>query len=251
MILIDKQSYCELPRAERVVEFDDDDYRENPKVTSCSPSLITPEDWEDFDENSLILDSDGEVLQIAEEFPIVIYQCENSDVILPAPKLNNFIESITVSVCNLGMKYWFEKGKIETCAFGDEVIAYYTDTFGRYIIIDQYDIHRFLLKKPKMTISKDGLLIFYTQREVLVTLDCDHYAWVGIDTETKPIDSIEVIDGKNIVRLKPSYKPGKKKGTMRALTKQYKLEFKVSFYKHGMIETKVSQLKDFAETIEI
>ena len=251
MILVDEQSYLKLPKAERITEFDDDDYRENLDVTMIHPDLIIAEDWEKFDENSLILGSDGEVMQFAEEFPIVCYQCANDNVILPVPKLNNFIESIYVSVCDLGMKYELEKGKMESSFIGNEAIAYYTDIFGRDIIIDQYDIRRFLLKKPKLTISKEGLLIFYTQREILVTLDCDHYAWVDIDTESKPIDSIELIDGKNIVRMKPSYKPGKKKGTMRKSAKQYKLDFEVSFYKHEMIETKVSQLKDFAETIEI
>ena len=64
-----------FPKVERIVEFSEEDIRENTCVTSVDESLITDKNWQEFADNALVFTACNTVYQYAEEFPIVVYRC--------------------------------------------------------------------------------------------------------------------------------------------------------------------------------
>lgn len=109
-----------------------------------------------------------------DEYRLYSYKCSDDCALIPANFLNSFVESITVSA-------------VKSYEYSPRIQVYFTDTIGRKQEIPQHDIFTFLLKKPKITVSAEGLLIFYTNQEVLVTLDCNHYAWVRVNADKAKI----------------------------------------------------------------
>lgn len=74
-----------------------------------------------------------------------------------------------------------------------DTIAYYEDSVGIKHKIIQYDICKFLLKKPKLVVSEEGVLVFFTEDQILATIDCQQYVWVRWDDIIKNCTSIENI----------------------------------------------------------
>lgn len=138
-----------------------------------------------------------------DEYRLYSYKCSDDCGLIPANFLNSFVETITVSAIN-------------SDEFGPEIKVYFTDTIGRKMEIPQHDIFTFLLKKPKITVSAEGLLLFYTNKEVLVTLDCNHYAWVRVNTEKAQISRI-LSDGELASIIKTDGTAMKVKFTIDAL----------------------------------
>ena len=188
-----------IPVAERIIEFDADDIRKNPSITDFSESFISEEDWRKFAENALVIMDGWDILQYAEEYPIVCYQCDElSDIYLEGgPRLNSFIESITVSTAKYGKRVCFGSGKL-TCEDTDSnTVIYYTDNVGINHSVIQQDIYDFLLEKPNLVVSPEGILVFFTDEQIIATVDCNHYHWIDghvIDVEGKTIKDIEVWD---------------------------------------------------------
>lgn len=136
------------------------------------------------------------ILQYSKEVPIVVYQCNEilcyADI-QPEPRLNSFILSITVSECVGGKRFSVSSGKLVEESIDSDTIAYYEDPVGVRHHIIQYDICKFLLKKPKLVVSEEGVLVFYTEDEILATTDCQQYAWVRWDDFVKNCTAIEEI----------------------------------------------------------
>lgn len=234
-----RDAFEPFPKVERIVEFSEEDFRENTGVTSCDENLINDETWQEFADNALVLIDGNTVYQYAEEFPIVVYRCSEDAGVMPSSRLNSFIESITVSTADLGKRFSLNKREMEWEYTGPDTVAYFTDNIGRSTIIPCYDIARILLKKPNLVISNEGLLVFFTEKTILATNDCEHYAWVNdVDTENGKITSIDVYDEYCIVNLEDSENHDKNGNHMKY---SYKLQFIVDMVDHGMITPVVTK----------
>lgn len=236
-----RDAFEPFPKVERRVEFSEEDFRENLNVTLFSESLITDKDWEEFADNALVLIDGNTVYQYAEEFPIVAYRCSEDAEVMPSSRLNAFIESIMVSTADLGKRFSLNKRDMEWEYTGPDTVAYFTDNIGRRTIIPCYDIARMLLKKPNLVISNEGLLVFFTNKTILATSDCEHYAWVNdVDTKNGEITSIDVYDDYCIVNLEDSENHDKDGNPMKY---SYKLQFIVDMVDHGMIKPVVMKIE--------
>ncbi len=187
----------EVPIAERIVEFGKDDFNENFSLSEFSESLITEEMLEEFAESALVLVDGTDILQYANEYPIVVYQCNEKICyadIMPEPRLNSFVLNIAVSTGVSGKRFSVGSGKMKEEDITDfDTIAYYEDPVGIKHKIIQYDICTFLLKKPKLVVSEEGVLVFFTEDEILATIDCQQYAWVRWDDIIENCTNIENI----------------------------------------------------------
>lgn len=234
-----KDVFKPFPKVERIVEFTEEDFRENLGVTLFDESLIKDETWQEFSDNALVITDGNTIYQYAEEFPIVVYRCSEDAMVMPSSRLNTFIESITVSTADLGKYFSLDKRDMKWEYTGHDTVAYFTDNTGRCIAIQQNDIFRFLLKKPNLVISKEGLLVFFTERTILATSDCEHYAWVNdVDTDNGIIKGIDVCDGYCTVNLEDTEKIDKDGNPLKY---SYKLQFTVDMVDHGMIKPKVTK----------
>lgn len=169
------------------------------RVSKCVPiaERITEFGKEDFDcKQDLVIVDGKNILQVTEQVPIVVYQC-NQDIcyadIKPEPRLNSFILNIVVAICVEGQKYSFYSEGIEKEPIDFDAIEYYEDPVGIRHQIVQYDICKFLLKKPNLVVSEEGVLVFYTEDEILATTDLNQYAWVRWDDAIEGCTSIENI----------------------------------------------------------
>lgn len=229
-----KDIFEPFPMVERIVEFTEEDFRENLDVTCCHESSIKDETWQRFADNALVITNGNTIYQYAEEFPIVVYQCSEDAMVMPSSRLNTFIESIAVSTADLGKRFSLDKRDMKWEYTGPDTVAYFTNNNGRCIAIQQYDIFRFLLKKPNLVISKEGLLVFFTERTILVTSDCEHYAWVNaVDTDNSIIKGIDVCDGYCTVNLEDTENNDKDGNPLKY---SYKLQFTIDMVDHGMIK---------------
>ena len=48
-----RNAFEPIPKAERLIEFSEDDYKENHSVTHFDESLIRSKDWANFEKNAL------------------------------------------------------------------------------------------------------------------------------------------------------------------------------------------------------
>lgn len=230
--------YHPIPEGERITEFSSEDFRENSQVTGLSDELISKEDWENFD--PLVIIDGNHVYQYAEEFPIVVYRGKEDIDIQPCPRLNGFIESITVSTVDYGMRFSLKKRKMKGKIAGGETVAYFVNNIGECIAVPQEDVYKILLKKPQLTVTSKGMLVFYTDKDILATIDCNHYAWVNIFVEENyDIVSIEDCgDGTCIVHLVQTdneyYEEPKQQ--------KYKVKFDIDLTDRGMIRPDISKI---------
>ncbi len=166
------------------------------RVSKCVPIAERITEFGNLGNEALVLVDGRDILQYECEYPIVAYQCNRSlcyaDV-MPTLRLNSFIVYIVVSTGVDGKKYSVDSEGFEEEPTEFDTIAYYQDHFGIKHQIIQYDICEFLLNKPKLVVSEEGVLVFYTEDEILATTDCQQYVWVrwdGIIQNCKSIESI-------------------------------------------------------------
>ena len=188
-----------IPVAERIIEFGTKDIRKNDTIIHCSDELISEKEWDEFAGNALVIVDGWEVVQYAEEYPIVHYQSDgNSSFYLEGGhRLNTFIESISVSTAMHGKKASFGSGKLKCESVNCDTVVYYTDNVGINHAIIQDDIYSFLLHKPNLVVSPEGVLVFFTEDQIIAVVDCNLYHWIDghvIDVEGKTIKDIEVWD---------------------------------------------------------
>lgn len=222
-----------IPVVERMIEFKENDFVTNDYITDVSDDLITDEQLEEFASDSLTLICDEDIYRFADEYPIVHYRCMEDIFMQPCEHLNAFVESVTVSIAMNGKSYSIATGKMVEQLADTTVVAYFTDNVGRNNSIVVYDIIRFLFKKPNLVVSSDGMLVFYTDKDILVTNDMLHYAWVHdvLDSdEDDVIESIEAFDGYCQVRIARETEPADD-----AYIYDKNLEFEIDMLDTGMI----------------
>ena len=189
-----------IPIAERIIEFGTKDIRKNDSIVHSSEALISKRDWAEFAKNALVIVDGWHIVQYAEEYPIVRYKCdENASVYLEGGfRLNSFIESITVSTACYGKEASFGSGNLSCENTDYDTVVYYTDHAGINHAIIQHDICWFLLQKPNLVVSPEGVLVFFTDKQIIATVGCNNgYHWIDghvIDVEGKTIKNIEVCD---------------------------------------------------------
>jgi len=121
-----------FPKVERIVEFTEDDLRENRMVTIHAESSITEERWREFADNALVLSNSQTIYQYAEEFPIVAYRCSEDAGVMPSSRLNTFIESIMVSTANFGKRFSLNKRDSLYLFFNEHDYFYVNDLSTKY-----------------------------------------------------------------------------------------------------------------------
>lgn len=196
----------EIPKGELVIEAGEVFKRfveDEVELTNSTAEEIFEMDPPVEEEQLSLMQSSWLKPDYLDEYRLYSYKCSDDCGLIPTNFLNSFVESITVSAVN-------------SDEFGPEIKVYFTDTIGRKMEIPQHDIFTFLLKKPKITVSAEGLLLFYTNKEVLVTLDCNHYAWVRVNTEKAQISRI-LSDGELASIIKTDGTAMKVKFTIDAL----------------------------------
>ncbi|MGN1297446.1 MAG: hypothetical protein ACI4VH_03315 [Clostridia bacterium] len=230
----------EIPNiAERIIEFEENDFIINPKITGIAESLSTEAYWQIFADNALTFTDGNGIFQFAEEYPIVRYQCKDEVDLMPDRCLNAFVKSITVSSTMYGKKFSISAGKVKEEKFDSKTVVYYEDNIGRRYAVLQYDIIKFLLRKPKLVVSSEGLLIFFTKDAILVTNDCEHYAWINeINTDHFVIEDVELFEKYSCVCLVDTEEANE------SSKHHYKLQIDIDIRKgqSGMIKPRVEKL---------
>lgn len=204
-----------IPVAERIIEFKERDFRDN------SPLLIV-NGWH------------KNIFQYTEEYPIVKYQC-NENVccsLEPDYRLNSFIETITVSTALAGKKISANAEVIDT---DYDTVIYFRDHWGTNYEITHNSIREFLIKKPNLVVSPEGMLIFFTDKQILATFDCNHCYFISeyfIKVGYASIKGIEVCKDFSKVTLIDDKKH----------EKNFSLKFDFDITEIQMICPKVSEL---------
>lgn len=188
-----------IPFAERKIEFESEENRTNFAITCSSEELISEREWEKFAENALVMIDGWDILQYAEEYPIVKYQCDKVKccALQGELRLNSFIESISVSTASYGKRVSVGTGRVSSEITDNDTVVYYTDHAGINHAVIQNDVYKFLLQKPNLVISPEGVLVFYTDKQIIATVDLYHYHWIDrdlIDVGDKTIKDIEVYE---------------------------------------------------------
>ena len=118
------------------------------------------------------------------------------------------------------------------------VVAYYTDHFGINHVIDHDGLYHLLLQKPKLVVSSEGVLIFFTDKEIIATLNCNDCIYYingyFIDLKNKTVN--DIIVGKNYCKVVVLSKSGKKI--------YFRLNFDFDFTYYQMLVPKVHKQKD-------
>jgi hypothetical protein len=118
------------------------------------------------------------LIEVKNEYPVVKYEKAWIQPELP-PRLNSLIRNITVSVITLGQIYTVSTdSKLETKEVEDKTLVYFENTHGDLIVVNGNSVHDFLLRKPNLCVTPNGILLFYDEREVIATFDLDNYTYV-------------------------------------------------------------------------
>lgn len=229
-----------IPVVERTIEFIDVDLTDKVSVTYCAEQFMNSKAWRKMDRHyPLNLIHRCYIEQYEKECPIVRYKCDgNSTFSLDAkPRLNSFIESITVSVVGIGRRSLFNKFDVESFV-EPNVVAYYTDHFGVNHVIDYDGLYRLLLQKPNLVVSPEGVLIFFTDKEIIATLNCNDCIYYiseqFINLKNKTVNDIVV--GKNYCKIVVLSKKGKEI--------YFRLNFDFDFTSYQMLVPEVHKQKD-------
>lgn len=191
---IERPKTFQIPEIIRQVEFSDEEFAE------CS------------NENPIKVFYQDQLLIINESYPICKYYPQIYQPGLGI-MINNSIHSITVSnvtgemlsednVCCSERKRSF---------FQDTMIAWITDAGGINTAIECYEVLRIMMfKKPKVVVTNEGVLIFYTDTSIIgmisneLTSSCaqiDEIANGIEDSRIKSIKSIYSKDGKTFIKF--------------------------------------------------
>lgn len=187
----------------RETDFSNKEYLTNPNISKLSEELLSMDL-----ENSLTIIDGENILQYAEEYPLIKYLKCNS-YYQPTGEINSFIRKIVVSTALYGRKVSLKNHvKCELRHF--DTVVYYEDAYGINRMIRNDKVKRFLLMKPMIAVSQDGILIFYYENKFLATVDCGEAVWVQEFSENiKYIDiqpekcKISLVDGtENVLNFK-------------------------------------------------
>lgn len=234
----------EIPIAERKMAiFPKGDFVDSSFISEFAESIRAKRVSEKLDKTSIIATECTSLYQITDMFPVCQYYCSDKSQLQPTNFLNNCIDGITVAIVK-GKKLFVHRRKIKEELLKYETLCWYTTPLGEVRIICSDHIFKFLLHTPKLEISSEGVLIFYTSDQILATTDCEHYAWVYFPEEVKDL-SIQNIEsseaGYSTVNfLKRSI--DKENCTIEDTICPYKLSFDVDLLNSGGIHTEFKKL---------
>lgn len=172
------------------------------------------------------------VSQITDAYPIVKYYSENTK------KLNRFVESITVAIVSGKRLTFDEKCTAKEEIVDDEVVAYITNPFNVSTEIYYNDLGKLLYQKPELTVTDEGVLLFYTPTTLFATLDCksgniirvDELAAAVANEDITKISSISV-DNDDATVINFQTKNGKKA--------EHQLSMLFDFFSEGGVTVKI------------
>ena len=170
-----------LPIAKRQVMFSEDAYLE--EGGPFDPSTLPKEYLENL--GLIYLSNMGDYYQITDSYPIVKYYSKNTC-------LNRFVNSITVTTATGRLFSFNDSHKLEEEIFEDEVITYITTPEGVNTAVCNDEMCRMLYRKPKLTVTSEGVLIFYTPTALYATLDCGWGNWIEIEELSTAIKNDEI-----------------------------------------------------------
>ena len=170
-----------LPIAKRQVMFSEDAYLE--EGGPFYPSTLSKEYLENY------LSNMGDFYQITDSYPIVKYYSKNT---WPPQSLNRFVNSITVTNATGRLFSFNDNHKLEEEIFEYEVITYITTPEGVNTAVCNDEMCRMLYRKPKLTVTSEGVLIFYTPTALYATLDCGLGNWLEIEELSTAIKNDEI-----------------------------------------------------------
>lgn len=179
-----------LPIAKRQIMFSEDDCLEE---GSCgfNPDTLSEEYLEKLELIYLTYMSDS-LSQLTDAYPIVEYYSDNSDA------LNRFVESITVAIVS-GKKVSFgKKCMTQEDIIEDEVIAYITTPENVSTAICNDDLCKMLYLKPELTVSPEGVLLFYTPTTLYATIDCVWGNIVDVEELAEAVKNEDITSISNI-----------------------------------------------------
>lgn len=149
------------------------------------------------------------ITQLTDIYPIVKYSSKNTD------DLNGFIQSITVAVVSGKKASFDEKFMSKEEKISNHAVAYITDSFNVSTEIPDPQLCKLLYQKPSLTVTNEGVLLFYTPTKLFATLDCrqsniievHEFAEVVGNNDITKIDSITVAEnGATVIKFKTKNK---------------------------------------------
>lgn len=150
------------------------DFKTKSIVGLPDEGLISEKDWKGLSNNSLVLMRGMNILRYNEEYPIVRYQPAGCDVDTSL-SLNAFIKSVTVST-GVDGRCVSAFGQSEFSPNKYETVFYYEDSFGIYHSIVDDEACKFLMGKPKAVVSPEGVILFFSEKDIFATIDGQHYS---------------------------------------------------------------------------
>ncbi len=231
------------PRPVRMVEQPESPLRDF-QLSVIDPAIFSETDkmLKKAGDKALTIDDGMSILQYALENPIIRYESEwlFDKSMLDDWSLNSFVMTISVSKAMYGKRFSVSAGKVKEEKKGIDDVVYYEDNLGVYHSIIQKDIVDFLIQKPKLVVSSEGLLIFYTNKMILATVDCQQYCWIydeTMDTKKNTIVDIEVHNGYCVAKVHNKYREA-----ILQEDEKFKLEFKLDMTARNMIIHKISHM---------
>ena len=102
------------------------------------------------------------------------------------------MDSKTVTTATGRLFSFNDSHKLEEEIFEDEVITYITTPEGVNTAVCNDEMCRMLYRKPKLTVTSEGVLIFYTPTALYATLDCGWGNWIEIEELSTAIKNDEI-----------------------------------------------------------
>lgn len=151
----------------RITDFEDNLSQHAPALLP-DEGLVTDENLDSISIPCLTLIHGIDIVQCSKEFPIVMYR--HKDYALDIG-INTFIKSIAVSVASGVQRFSSLSSQIVPSFSKYEPIFYYEDSHSICHSILDDEICSFLLKKPSITVTNDGVMIFFTSTEAFATIN--------------------------------------------------------------------------------
>ena len=219
-----------LPIAKRQIMFSEDACLQE-GYGGFEPSTLK-EDYLENVELIYLTRMDESVSQITDAYPIVEYSSENTD------NLNRFIESITVAIVSGTRLTFDEKCTAKEEIIDDEVVAYITNPFNVSTEIYYYDLCKLLYQKPELTVTDEGVLLFYTPTTLFATLDCKSGNIMGVEELARAVENEDITkissisvdnDGSTLIEFK----------TQKGKKVEHQLSMLFDFFCEGGVSVKI------------
>ena len=176
--------------------------------------------------------------------PLAVYECSPHVELQPNPRLNSYVQSIVVAEVeeNTYQSVSYAHGRLyqEEYEVGESIVVYYRPWSGLDYGVLIQGIYDILCELPELVISKEGILVFYTEREILATADMIQYFYVTSffnNDRIKRIESIEDCIDYLCIHLED--KSGERY--------RFRLDFDLDLSQHAMITPRVEYLSQQEE----